>query len=168
MPFSFFAQTSVVENEKLRYIKEIIVVVQDWVISNSLRACELQHTRLPVLPHLPEFAQTHVQWVGDAIQPSHPLLLLSHALNLSQHQGLFQWVISLHQVAKVWELQLEHQYLFLAMNFQGWFPLWLTGLSSLLSKGPSSVFSSTTVGKHQFFGAQPSSWSSFHICKDYG
>ena len=64
----------------------------------------------PVLHHLPEFAQTRVHWVGDAIQPSHPLLSsYPPALNLSQHQGLFQWVSSSHQVAKVLELQLQHQ-----------------------------------------------------------
>ena len=56
----------------------------------------------PVLHHLPELAQTHVHWIGDAIQPSHPLLSPSPpALNLSQHQGLFQWVSSSHQVATV-------------------------------------------------------------------
>ena len=54
----------------------------------------------PVLHHLPEFAQTHVHWVGDAMQPSHPLSSPSPFLNLSQHRGLFQWVSSLHQVAK--------------------------------------------------------------------
>ena len=60
----------------------------------------------PVLHHLPKFAQTHVHWVGDAIQPSHPPLSPSPpAFNLSQDQGLFQWVSSLHQVAKVLELQ---------------------------------------------------------------
>ena len=64
----------------------------------------------PVLHHLPEFTQTHVRWVGDAIQPSHPLLPPSPpALNLSQHQGLFPWAGSLHHVAKVLELQLQHQ-----------------------------------------------------------
>ena len=64
----------------------------------------------PVLHYLPEFAQTHVHWVSDAIQPSHPLLPPSPPpFNLSQHQGLFQWVSSLHQVAKVLELQLQHQ-----------------------------------------------------------
>ena len=57
---------------------------------------------LPVLHYLPEFAQTHVHWVGDAIQPSHPLSSPSPSnLNLSQHQGLFQWVSSLHQEARV-------------------------------------------------------------------
>ena len=57
-----------------------------------------------------ELAQTHVRWVGDAIQPSHPLLPSSPpAFNLSQHQGLFQWASSLHQVAKVLEFQRQHQ-----------------------------------------------------------
>ena len=64
----------------------------------------------PVLHHLPEFDQTPVHWVGDAIQPSHPGLSLSPLpFNLSQHQGLFQWVSSSHQVARVLELQLHHQ-----------------------------------------------------------
>ena len=64
---------------------------------------------LPVHHQLPEFTQTHVRWVGDAIQPSHPLSSPSPAFNLSQHQGLFKWVSSLHQVAKVLEFQLQHQ-----------------------------------------------------------
>ena len=85
----------------------------------------------PVLHYLPEFAQIHVHGVGDAIQPSHPLAPSPPAFNLFQHQGLFQWVGSL--------------------NIQYWFPLGLTGLISLLSKGLSRVFSSTTIWKHQFF-----------------
>ena len=65
---------------------------------------------LPVLHQLPEFRQTHVHWVSDAIQASHPLLSPSPpAFNLSQHQVLFQWVSSSHQVAKVMEFQLQHQ-----------------------------------------------------------
>ena len=64
----------------------------------------------PVLHCLLEFAQTHVHRFGGAIQPSHPLLPPSpHVLNLSQHQGLFRSVSSSHQVAKVLELQLQHQ-----------------------------------------------------------
>ena len=63
---------------------------------------------LPVHHQLPEFTQTHVHWVSDAIQPSHPLSSPSPALNLSQHHGLFQWVSSSHQVAKVLESQLQH------------------------------------------------------------
>ena len=63
---------------------------------------------LPFLHFLPEFAQTHVHWVGDAIQPPHPLSPASHpALNLSQHQGLFQCVSSSRQVAKVFEYTLS-------------------------------------------------------------
>ena len=63
-----------------------------------------------VLHQLPELAQTHILWVGDAIQPSHPLLSPSPpTLNLSQHQGLFQWACSSHEVAKVLEFQLQHQ-----------------------------------------------------------
>ena len=66
---------------------------------------------LPVHHQLPEFTQTHVHQVGDTIQPSHPLLSpYPPALNLSWHQGLFQWVSSSHQVAKVLEFQLQHQW----------------------------------------------------------
>ena len=64
---------------------------------------------LPVHHQLPEFTQTHVHQVNDAIQPSHPLPSLSPALNVSQHQGLLKWVSSSHQVAKVLEFQLQHQ-----------------------------------------------------------
>ena len=63
---------------------------------------------LPVHHQPPEFTQPHVHWVGDAIQPSHPLSSPSPAFNLSQHQGLFKWVSSSHQVAKVLEFQLQH------------------------------------------------------------
>ena len=64
----------------------------------------------PVHHQLQELTQTHVLWVGDAIQSSHPLSSPSPpAFTIAQHQGLFQWVCSLHQVAKVLELQLQHQ-----------------------------------------------------------
>ena len=73
-------------------------------------AMECTTSGLPVHLKLPEFTQTHVHWVGDAIQPSHTLSSPSpRALNLSQHQGLFKWVSSLDQVAKVLEFQLQHQ-----------------------------------------------------------
>ena len=65
---------------------------------------------LPVHHQLPELIQTHIHWVGDAIQPSHPLSAPSPpTFSLSQHQGLFQWISSLHQVAKILEFQLQHQ-----------------------------------------------------------
>ena len=101
----------------------------------------------PVFNYLPEFAQTHVHWVDDAIQPSHPLSAPSLlALNLSQYQGLFRWVSSLHQVAKVLEFQLQRQSF--QWNIQDWFPLGLTGLISLQSRELSRVVSSTTIRKH--------------------
>ena len=59
------------------------------------------------ISHLPELAQTHVHWVYDAIQLSHPLLPTSPALNLSQHQSLFQWVGSLHRWPKFWCFSLS-------------------------------------------------------------
>ena len=65
---------------------------------------------LPVHHQLPEFTETHVHWVSDAIQPSHPLSSPSPpAPNPSQHQGLFQWVKSSHEVAKLLEFQPQHQ-----------------------------------------------------------
>ena len=65
---------------------------------------------LPVYLQFPELTQTHVHWVGDAIQPSHLLSSPSPpTFNLSQHQGLFKWVSSSHQVAKVLEFQPQHQ-----------------------------------------------------------
>ena len=63
---------------------------------------------LPVHHQLPEFTQTHAHWVSDAIQPSHPLPPSPPASRPSQHQSLFQWVNSSHEVAKVLELQLQH------------------------------------------------------------
>ena len=79
-------------------------------MSNFWQPHGLQHARLPVHLQLLESTQTHVHCVGDAIQPSHPLSSPSPpAFDLSQHQGLFQGVSSLHQVAKVLEFQLQHQ-----------------------------------------------------------
>ena len=75
--------------------------------------CDPMNRSIPGLPvhyQFLEFTQTHVHWVSDAIQPSHPLLFpFPPTLNLSQHQGLFKWVSSSHQVAKGLELQLQHQ-----------------------------------------------------------
>ena len=85
-------------------------------------------------------------------------LILCHSfpstLSISQHQGHFQWINSSHQLAKVLAKASV-----LPMNIQDWYPLGLTSLISLLSRGLSTVFSSTTVWKNKFFGAQPS-WES--------
>ena len=105
----------------------------------------------PVHHHLSEFAQTHVHWVSDAIQSSYPLLPL----------------LLLPSVFPSIRLLPSHGQSFgasasasvLPKNIQGWFPSGLTRLSSLLSKGLSRIFSSTTVWKGQFFKAQSSIWS---------
>ena len=102
----------------------------------------------PVHNYLPEFVQTHVHWVSDAIQPSYPLSSPSlPAFNLSQHQSLFQWVGSLHQVVKILELQLRHQsfqWIFRVNFFRiDWFDLlavWGT-LKSLLQHHSSKASS---------------------------
>ena len=81
-------------------------VAKAWPILCYRMDCSMPG--IPVLHRLLEFAQTHVHWVSDAIQPSHPLSLPSPlAFNLSQHQGLFQIISSSHQVAKLVELQLQ-------------------------------------------------------------
>ena len=89
-------------------LKHCCSVAQSYLTLCSPTDCST--LGLPVPFHLPEFAQVHVHCIGDAIQPSHPLTSsFPSALNLSQHQGLFQWVSSLHQMKKILELQLQHQ-----------------------------------------------------------
>ena len=125
-----------------------------------LTLCDLMNFTAPnflVLHYFPEFAQTHVYWVSDATQTSCPLLPPSLTLSLFHHQGLLLWGSSSNQVAKNIGASAS------AMNIQYWFPLGLTALISLLSKGFSIVFSSTTIRKHQFFGAQLPLWSNTHI-----
>ena len=96
------------------------------VMADSLRSHGLQHARPPCPSPTRELAQTHVHWVSDAIQLSHPLSSSSPPpFNLSQHQGLFQWVSSSHQVSNILELQLQYQsfneYSGLISFSTGWF-----------------------------------------------
>ena len=117
------------------FIKCPCILIQTQVNQNFVSCCSFANSCLnlhdsvdcstagfPVLPYLSEFAQTHVHWVDDAIQPSYPLLPPSPpVLSPSQHQGLlFQWVNPSHQVAKVLELQIQHQ------SFQ-----WISSVQSL-------------------------------------
>ena len=107
-------------------VKELFSLSLSSVTQSCLTLCDshgLQHATPPCLSPIPEFTQTHDHWVGDAIQPSHPLSSTSPlAFNLSQHQDLFQWVSSSHQVAKV-----SASASVLPMNIQDWFPLGWTG-----------------------------------------
>ena len=103
---------------------------------------------------VPEFAQIHVHWVGDAIQLSHPLLSPSPpALHFSQHQGPFP--VSQFFTSGGQSIGASASAAVLLVNIQGWFPLELTDLISLQSRGLSRVFSSNTVQKHQLFSTQP-------------
>ena len=135
-----------------------------WVTQSCPTLCNPMNRSTPGLPahhQLPEFTQTHVHRVSDAIQPSHPLSSPSPpAPNPSQHQSfprsqLFTWGGQSTGVSALAS--------FLPKKSQGWSPLEWTGWVSLQSKGLSRIFSNTTVQKHQFFGAQPSSQSNSHI-----
>ena len=108
-------------------------------------ACQ---SSLSITSYRSSFKHISIKWV----MPSNNRILLSPSpptLNLSQHQGLFKWVSSLHHVAKVLELQFQHQ--FFQWIFRTDFFLGLIDWISLQSKGLSRVFSNTTVQKHQFF-----------------
>ena len=112
----------------------------------------------PVLHYLLEFAQTHVHGVGDAVQPPHPLLSpFPPTFYLSQHQGLFQRVGSLHQVAKYWSfsfsLSPSKEYSGLISFRMDWFDL-------LAVQGTLNSLLQHHIQKHQFFGTQPSLSSS--------
>ena len=126
------------------------------VAQSCLLLCDPMDCSMPGLPvhhQISEFTQTHSHRVGDAIQPSHPLSSPSlPAFNLSQHQGLFQWVSSSPSGGQ--NIGVSASTSVLPMNIQDWFPLGLTGWISLQSKGLSRVFSNTAVQKHQLFGDQ--------------
>ena len=125
------------------------------VVSNSLQPRGLQHARPPCPSPIPRVYSNSCPLSRWCIQPSYLLSSPSPlTFNLSQHQGLFKWVSSLHRVAKVLEFQLQHQPF--PMNIQDWFPLRWSGWISLQSKGLSRVFSNTAVQKHQYYGAQVS------------
>ena len=111
---SYSQRQTIILRELFKPIETVFSSVQFSSITQSCPTlCNPMNHSMPGLPvhhQLPEFTQTHVHRVGDAIQPSHPLLSPSPpAPNPSQHQDLFQWVSSSHQVAKVLEFQLQHQ-----------------------------------------------------------
>ena len=146
-------KASVVASQLLSHVQ---IFVTPWTA-----ACQASLT-LTTSEGFPKFTLGKQHCTGEAVKPSYPLMPSSpSALNLSQHQGLFQWVSFSHQMTKILELQLQHQ------SFQSWSPLRLTGLISLLCKGLSGVFSSTTVQKHQFFRVLPSLWSRSHNIRDH-
>ena len=162
------------ENMLVRWDKEFSSVFERAGESFSsvqacLTLCDPMDCSLPGLPGLPvhhqllEFTQTYVHWVSDAIQPSHPLspplLLLSIFLSIK----VFSNKLALPSGGQSIGASVSPSVLPGILNIQGWFPLGLIGLISLLSKGLSRVFFNTTVQKHELFSTQPSSWSNSHI-----
>ena len=135
------------------------------VVSNSLWPHEWQHARPPCSSSTPGVHSNSCpssHWCHSAISSS--VAPPPFAFNHSQHQGLFQWDGSSHQVAKVLELQLSispsNEYSVLISFEIDWFDL-------LAVQGTLRVFSSTTIQKHQFFGTHPSLWSNSHTWNDY-
>ena len=127
------------------------------------RLCDSMDCSAPGFPvhhQLPEFTQTHVHGVADAIQPSHPHPF-SSCLQSFPASGflLTSWFFTSDGQSVGYSAPAS----VLPMNIQDWFPLGWTGWISSQSKGLLRVFSNTTVQKHQFFCAQPSLWSNSHI-----
>ena len=97
----------------LKFTHSSLLELKYWICCSVAKSCltvfDPMDCRMPGFPvhhHIPKFSQIHIHWVCDAIQPPHPLSSPSPAFNLSQHQGLFHWVSSSHQVVKELELQL--------------------------------------------------------------
>jgi len=162
---TYFARSEKQVLHNLRYPHYSFRSDQIRSVAQSCRTlCNPMNSSTPGLPvhhQLPEFTETHIHRVSDAIQPSYPLSSPSPpASNPSQHQSfpmsqLFTWGGQSTGVSALASL--------LPKKSQGWSPSEWTGWISLQSKEPSRVFSNTTVQKHQFFGAQPSSQSNSHI-----
>ena len=108
-----------------------------------------------------ELAQTHIHWVGNAIQSSHPVIPFSSCLQSFPASGSFQ--MSQFFASDSQSIESSASASVLPMNIQGWSPLGWTGWISLQSKGLSKVFSSTIVQTYQFFRAQLSFWFNTHI-----
>ena len=129
-----------------------VVVVQSL---SCVRLCDPVDWSMPGFPvhhQFLELAQTHVHRVSDAIQPSHPLPSPSPAFSFIPASGSFP--VNLFFTSGGQSIGVSASASVLPMNIQDWFPLGLTGLISLQSKGLSRVFSNNKVQKHQFFSAQ--------------
>ena len=135
------------------------------VTQSYLTFCDPVDCSMPgfsVLHNLPEFAQTDVYWVGDAIQLSHPMLFPLLLPSVLPSIRVFSNESALRSSG--WSAGTSASASILPMNIQSWFPLELTGWISLQSKRFSNIFSNTAVWKYQLFNAQLSLWPNSHIC----
>ena len=129
----------------------------------SLQPMDCSMSGLTVHHQLTEFTQTHVHWVGDAIQPSHPSSVIPFSSHLQSFPPKGPFPMSQIFASGGQRIAVSASASVLPMNNQDWFPLGWTGWISLQSKGLSRVFFNTTIQKHQFFGTQLSLWSISHI-----
>ena len=155
-------------------LSSIICYSGSWVLSYVILGCCYSVTQscptlcnpmncsmpgFPVFHHLLELAQTHVHWVGDAMQPSDPLSSVPFYSCFQSFPVSGSLPVSVLFASGGQRIGAWASASLFPMNIQGLISFRLTGLISLLSKGFSRVFSSTTVENHQFFGSQPSLWS---------
>ena len=151
-------------NQKSSYVGKSFNSVQFScsVVSNSLRPHELQHARPPCLSPAPGIYSN-----SCPLSPWHPPTISSSIIHFSSHLQSFpasgSFPMSHFFTSSGQNIGVSASTSVLPMNTRDWSPLGRTGWISLQSKGLSRVFSSTTVQKHQFFGAQPSSQSNSHI-----
>jgi len=128
-------------------------------MSDSLCPMDCSMPGFSVFYHLPEFAQTHVHWVSDAIHPTISSSVVPFSSYLQSFPASESFPVSQFFVSGGQSIGASASASILPMNVQGSLPLGLTGLISLLSKGPWRSFSSTTVWKHQFFHTQNTEYS---------
>ena len=121
----------------------------------------MQHARLPCHSPLPEFAQVHVHWIGDTIQPFHLLPPSSPFASIFPSNKIFSRESALHiKWPKYWSFSCS---ISTSNEYSGLISLKIFIKISLQSKGILRVFSSITIQKHQFFGVESSLWSNSHI-----
>ena len=157
--YSFFSMNCLYQ--LLTHMWFSFVVVQSlshvWLLVTPWTAAHKASLSLTISQSLPKLTSTESVMPSNHLIPCHPLLLLPSIFPSIRGFPIRHFFASGDQSTGASASVLP-------MSIQGWFSLGLTGLISLLSKGFSKVFSSTIVLKNQFFGAQPSLWSSSHIC----
>ena len=136
------------------------LVAKSWLTLLDPMNCSTP--RFPVLHYFPQFAQTHVHWIGDAIQQSHPVTPSPFPFSLSQHQSFpMNWLFA--SGGQSIGVSASASISILTMKFRVWSPFRIDWLICLLAKRLSRVLSSTAVGKHHFFCSHPSLWSNSYI-----
>ena len=149
---------------KVIHCKLSVMYIQFSSVAKSCPTlCNLMDCNMPGFPvphHLPEFARVHVHWISDTIQT---FLSAPFSSCLQSFPALGSFPMSQLFASGGQSIGAQASRSVLPVNIQGWFPLGLISLISLMFKGLSRIFSSTIVWKHRFFGTLPSSWSSSHI-----